>query len=142
MYIKKLKTPKINIEKISIFMLLIALFTFMYTVYRYNVNEENQTQRNAGFQMLIATNKLQSIIDNHYFNKKNDDAHYLVWSKILYIEDLSFFMNNDVKDHTKNLKNYWHNSANKLNLEKTNKKMSFKILKLKDAVKKNITSLN
>ncbi|MGB5965868.1 MAG: hypothetical protein WBF77_10580 [Sulfurimonadaceae bacterium] len=56
-----------NYLTVPVMMLLIAAVTLIYTGYRAQLNQENQTARSAGFEVLKALNELQMIADAHRY---------------------------------------------------------------------------
>lgn len=139
---KKLKIPKITLEQMTLWMMIIAFFALFHTIYRANVNESNQTQRDAGFRILTVSNELQTLLDTNYYHKPINGIHYIGWSKILSISDMSIFMDNKVVHKAKILKHQWATLSQKLKNKDVNLKFAKTISDLKDAVKVNLKSLN
>jgi len=136
--IKKLK----QVITVPAMMLLIAILTLIYSGYRAELNQENQTARSAGFEVLKALNELQMIIDAQRYTP--DDAPNFLdgWNEVLIIDDLSDFINTAVQTQAQSLHLTWQNNFETLQDDKANKALTTAIKKMRSSLKEAIRNLH
>lgn len=133
---------KVSLEQMTLWMMIIALFAFLHGLYRTNINESNQTQRDAGFRILMVSNELQTLLDTNYYHMPIKNIHYLGWSKVLIISDMSIFMDKKVIDKAKELTRQWKSLSQNLKNKQAHTKFSNCISSFKSEVKNNLIDLN
>ncbi len=136
--IKHFYHNQLTIELMTLIMVMIAVLGFFYTIYRANLNQAIETKRASGFQILVVSNELQSLIDINHYSRAVSDVHYIGWSKILYINDLAMFMDKGVQKQAKALHTLWQSHATTLKEDVSNQLLSNQINLLKQSVKSNI----
>ena len=119
-------------------MLLIATSTLVYTGYRAQLNQENQTARSAGFEVLKSLNELQMIIDAHRYTPERAPGYLKGWTQILLIDDMSGFIAPSVNQQAKALHQHWQENFEQLHTDKANTEMTAAIdatrISLKEAI--------
>lgn len=78
---------------VALVSLLVALSTLAYSAWRHEVTEDNRTQREAAFAMLLTAEELQSVVDfAHYDGDRMVGNPIRGWGKVLYLRDLAVLM--------------------------------------------------
>jgi len=123
-------------------MLFIAILTLIYSGYRAELNQENQTARSAGFEVLKALNELQMIIDAQRYTP--DDAPNFLegWNEVLIIDDMSDFIDLSVQTQAQALHQTWQNNFESLQDENANKTLTTAIQKTRSSLKAAIHNLH
>jgi len=80
-------------------MLMIAVTTLLYSGYRAQLNQENQTARSAGFEILKSLNELQMISDAYRYTPEHHPSFLDGWTQVLLIDDMSAFVAPSVAEH-------------------------------------------
>ncbi len=119
---------------VPVMMLLIAVATLVYSGYRAELNQENQTARSAGFEVLKALNTLQMIADAHRYTPKRAPSYLEGWTQILLIDDLSDFIAPSVEIKAEDLHTVWQENLDRLDSDEANEEIT-------DAIKTTRTSL-
>jgi hypothetical protein len=88
-------------------MLLIAIATLVYSGYRAELNQENQTARSTGFEVLKALNTLQMIADAHRYTPNTAPSYLDGWTQILLIDDLADFIAPSIENKAEDLHTVW-----------------------------------
>jgi hypothetical protein len=109
---------QLNQEKLTFIMLMLAFITLFYGMHRANINQRNQIALEAGFRLLEASNMLQTLVHKAHYDTPEPYTHYTGWEKILFIGDLSLFMNKKVNEEAKLLETSWKESSQDLNNKK------------------------
>ena len=123
-------------------MLLIAVTTLLYSGYRAELNQQNQTARSAGFELLKALNDLQMIIDAQRYTPKNAPNFLDGWNKILRIDDMSDFINPTVQHQADLLHKEWQEHFENLQSDTSNKALTIAIQSTRTSLKEAIHNLH
>ncbi len=127
------------IFSIPVFILLLSAVSLGFSSYSFSIAQKNQTTRDASFEILKNLNKLQLFIDTYTYTKKNKDDYIEGWSYVLLIEDLSEFTS--CSSDANKLHKIWKENFNSLALERSNKKLTDIINKIKKSIKVEIKEL-
>ena len=119
---------------VPVMMLLIAIATLVYSGYRAELNQENQTARSAGFEVLKALNTLQMIADAHLYTPNTAPSYLDGWTQILLIDDLADFIAPSVENKAEDLHTVWQENLERLDSDEANEEIT-------DAIKTTRTSL-
>ena len=101
-------------------MLLIAVTTLLYSGYRAQINQANQTARSAGFEVLKSLNRLQMIIDAQRYTSEDKPSFLEGWTQVLLIDDMSAFIAPKVQKQATILHQRWQNNFESLQTKKSN----------------------
>ena len=92
----------------AIISLLFAVTGFSYNAWRLEVSEENNTVRDASFQVLTELSEFEQVLyANHYDQNEVDGSPRIGWVKVGLIMDLSMLISEDVTAETAALKDNW-----------------------------------
>ena len=127
---------------VPVMMLLIATATLIYTGYRAQLNQENQTARSAGFEVLKALNELQMIIDAHRYTPNKAPSFLNGWTQILLIDDMSDFIAPSVEQKAEALHNSWQINLDQLQTDKANLEITASIKETRFTLKEAIQNLH
>ena len=122
--------------------MIIAILTLFYGIHREQLNQANQTMRLSGFELLKAANQLQTLVHESHYDKENEAVHYEGWSKILFINDMSVFVEPQVVRHAKELTVYWQRLNKNFKSKRNLKDFIHQLNKTRAATKKAISSLS
>jgi len=123
-------------------MLFIAVTTLVYSGYRAELNQQNQTARSAGFELLKALNKLQMIIDEQRYTPENAPNFLDGWNEVLLIDDMSDFIDPNVQMQAQVLHQIWHINFDNLNNDTANIALTTAINKTRSSLKQAIHNLH
>ena len=127
---------------VPVMMLLIAIATLVYSGYRAELNQANQTARSAGFEVLKSLNTLQMIADAHRYTPEAAPSYLNGWTQILLIDDLSDFIAADVEQKAENLHTAWQENLDKLESDEANAEITSAIKSTRTTLKEAIQSLH
>ena len=127
---------------VPVMMLLIATATLVYTGYRAQLNQENQTARAAGFEVLKALNELQTIADAHRYTPDQAPNFLNGWTQILLIDDLADFIDPSVEQKAAALHNSWQENLDRLQSDRANLEITASIKATRVSLKKAIQNLH
>ena len=123
-------------------MLVIATMTLLYSGYRAELNQENQTARSAGFELLKALNELQMIVDAHRYTPKTAPSYLKGWTQILLIDDMSDFIAPSVETQADILHNSWQKNFEQLQTDDANIALTSAIKTTRSSLKEAIQNLH
>lgn len=123
-------------------MLLIATATLVYTGYRAQLNQENQTARSAGFEVLKALNELQTITDAHRYTPNEAPNFLNGWTQVLLIDDLADFIDPSVEKKAEALHNSWQKNLDQLHSDEANVEITKAIKATRTSLKEAIQNLH
>lgn len=123
-------------------MLLIAIATLVYSGYRAELNQENQTARSAGFEVLKALNTLQMIADAHRYTPNTAPSYLDGWTQILLIDDLADFIAPSVENKAEDLHTVWQENLDQLNSDEANEEITNAIKTTRTSLKEAIQNLH
>lgn len=123
-------------------MLFIAIATLVYSGYRAELNQENQTARSAGFEVLKALNTLQMIADAHRYTPKTAPSYLDGWTQVLLIDDLSDFIAPGVEKKAENLHTAWQQNLDNLESDDANREITGAIKNARTSLKEAIQNLH
>jgi len=126
---------------LPIFMFLILFSSFTYSIYKMQVNQSNQTKRQAGFKIMQELNALQLLIDTQYYVKNTEDAYVRGWSNVLFIDDMGFYFEEKLRIDIHTLHQIWKKGFKTLDEEKSNTLLSIQINSLRIKVKNTLLNL-
>ena len=136
--IKKIK----QLITVPAMMLLIAVMTLFYSGYRAELNQQNQTARSAGFEVLKALNELQMIIDTERYTPKNVPHFLDGWNEVLLIEDMSDFINIGVQTQAQELHQAWQKNFESLQSDTANEAVTAAIKRTRTSLKQALYNLH
>ena len=136
--IKKIK----QLITVPAMMLLIAVTTLIYSGYRAELNQQNQTARSAGFEVLKALNELQMIIDAQRYTPESAPNFLDGWNEILLIDDMSDFINPKVQTQAQALHQTWQNNFETLQNDASNEAVTATIKRTRASLKQAIYNLH
>ena len=113
-----------NFLTVPVGMLLIAMTTLLYAGYRADRNQQNQTTRAAGFEMLKTLNALQMVIDSHRYTLEKAPDYITGWSHVLLVDDLAPYINADVVRQADSLHTVWKKNFEQLSTQKANQDLT------------------
>jgi hypothetical protein len=125
----------------SFFIMLIAFSSFAYSIYRADINQQNNISREAGFQLLKELNQLQLITDKELYGNKNQERFIDGWSNVMMIGDLSVYFEKNVQSRFVSLEAVWKKNFESLEHKKSNEKVSTEIKKMREEIKDAILHL-
>ena len=123
-------------------MLLIAVMTLFYSGYRAELNQQNQTARSAGFEVLKALNELQMIIDAQRYTPKHAPNFLDGWNEVLLIDDMSDFINVGVQTQAQALHQVWQSNFENLQNDTANEAITTAIKRTRTSLKQAIYNLH
>jgi len=123
-------------------MLLIAISTLLYSGYRAQLNQENQTARLAGFELLKSLNRLQMMVDSSRYTQDNAPSYIEGWTEVLLVEDMAGFVSVDVNQQAKVLHHLWQGEFENLEDKQTNYDLTEAIKKTRISLKSAIHNLH
>ncbi len=127
---------------VPVMMLLIAIATLVYSGYRAELNQENQTARSAGFEVLKALNTLQMIADAHRYTPNTAPSYLDGWTQILLIDDLADFIAPSVENKAEDLHTVWQENLDQLNSDEANEEITNAIKTTRTSLKEAIQNLH
>lgn len=127
---------------VPVMMLLIAIATLVYSGYRAELNQENQTARSAGFEVLKALNTLQMIADAHRYTPNTAPSYLEGWTQILLIDDLADFIAPSVENKAEDLHTVWQENLDQLNSDEANEEITNAIKTTRTSLKEAIQNLH
>ena len=130
---------------LAILSLSIAISALGYNSWRNEQSEQNRNIRQAGFEIIKETAKLQHFLDNTTFltAKERSSTPIEGWVRIRLIQSLSMFMNQAVQSKANFLFLFWKDNWQNLKLEQnTNKDLSIIIDELVKEVRVELSQLN
>ena len=127
---------------VPVMMLLIAIATLVYSGYRAELNQENQTARSAGFEVLKALNTLQMIADAHRYTPNTAPSYLDGWTQILLIDDLADFIAPSVENKAEYLHTVWQENLDQLNSDEANEEITNAIKTTRTSLKEAIQNLH
>jgi len=127
---------------IPILILSMAILSLSLTSFQAQTREQNQTTREAAFEMLKRLNHLQFIVDKEYYGEQNKERYLTGWSDVMLINDLSIFTTQNVHRDSKALLDLWQKEFKNFHKEDINKKLSEAIKLTRKSLKMTIKSLN
>ena len=136
--IKKIK----QLITVPAMMLLIAVTTLIYSGYRAELNQQNQTARSAGFEVLKALNKLQMTIDAQRYTPEDAPDFLEGWNEVLLIDDMSDFINPKVQTQAQALHQAWQNNFETLQSDASNEAVTATIKRTRASLKQAIYNLH
>jgi hypothetical protein len=135
---------QIQINSLSVISLIVALTALGYNTYRNELTEQNRNTRLAGFELLMELNELQLLADfAHYGDDRKSANPIKGWSHILYINDMSHLISNQVLTQAELLQKTWSDEWETLQTNETsNKNITLAIRKLRTMVMDTIKRLD
>ncbi len=131
-----------SLFSVPVMMLLIAIATLVYSGYRAELNQENQTARSAGFEVLKALNTLQMIADAHRYTPNTAPSYLDGWTQILLIDDLADFIAPSVENKAEDLHTVWQENLDQLNSDEANEEITNAIKTTRTSLKEAIQILH
>ena len=123
-------------------MLIIAFSTLLYSGYRAEQNQINQTAREAGFELLKALNALQMIVDANRYTPEEAPNFLQGWTQVLMIDDLSEFVAPAVKVQAIELHTLWQMHFEQLQKDDSNHAITASIKRTRKSLKESIQNLH
>ena len=123
-------------------MLVIATMTLLYSGYRAELNQENQTARSAGFELLKALNNLQMIVDAHRYTPETAPNYLTGWTQVLLIDDMSDFIAPSVEIEAGLLHSSWQKNFEQLQTDDANIALTSAIRTTRSSLKEAIQNLH
>ena len=136
--LKKLRT----FISVQMMMLLIAISTLLYSGYRAQLNQANQTARSAGFELLKSLNTLQMIVDTGRYTPEQAPNYIAGWTEILLVEDMASFVSLDVDNSAQDLHTLWQKEFEHLDQNRSNVLLTQAIKKTRNSLKSAIRDLH
>ena len=127
---------------VPVMMLVIATMTLLYSGYRAQLNQENQTARSAGFEVLKALNELQMIVDAHRYTPDEAPNFLTGWTQVLLIDDLSDFIDPSVEKRAATLHTNWQKNLDQLHSNEANLEITASIKATRISLKEAIQNLH
>ncbi|PHS20052.1 MAG: hypothetical protein COA86_01840 [Kangiella sp.] len=130
---------------LAILSLTIAISALGYNSWRNEQSEQNRNIRQAGFEIIKETAKLQHFLDNATFITTKDQSNTPIegWVRIRLIQSLSMFMNEAVQIKANFLLLFWKDNWQNLKLEQnTNNDLSIIIDGMVKEVRVELSQLN
>jgi len=127
---------------VPVMMLLIATSTLLYSGYRAQLNQANQTARSAGFELLKSLNTLQMIVDAGRYTPDQAASYIAGWTEVLLIEDMASFVSSDVDDAAQALHHLWQQEFEHLDQSSSNNLLTKAIKKTRSSLKSAIHNLH
>ena len=127
---------------VPVMMLLIATSTLLYSGYRAQLNQANQTARSAGFELLKSLNILQMIVDAGRYTPDQAASYIAGWTEVLLIEDMASFVSSDVDDAAQALHHLWQQEFEHLDQSSSNNLLTKAIKKTRSSLKSAIHNLH
>jgi len=131
-----------NFISVPVMMLLIATSTLLYSGYRAQLNQANQTARSAGFELLKSLNTLQMIVDAGRYTPDQAASYIAGWTEVLLIEDMASFVSSDVDDAAQALHHLWQQEFEHLDQSSSNNLLTKAIKKTRSSLKSAIHNLH
>lgn len=141
-YISTLKS-QLQKNLLALISIVIAVAALSYNSWRNELSEDNRTIREAGFEILKESAKLQFYIDNAtYGNDYQQQEHIQGWVSVNFIISLSGLISPEIQLQSEALKKIWRENSSKLANEQTaNQKISEENTKLVDLVRQHLKQL-
>lgn len=140
-----LGTLKSQLQKnlLALISIVIAVVALSYNSWRNELSEDNRTIREAGFEILKESAKLQFYVDNAtYGNDYQQQEHIQGWVSVNFIISLSGLISPEIQSQSESLKKVWSENSTKLANEQTaNQKISEENTKLVDLVRLHLKQL-
>ncbi|WP_100658114.1 hypothetical protein [Alteromonas flava] len=120
----------------AMFSVVFAIVGFTYNTWRLEVTEDNNTIREAAFEVLVLLSELeQNIYALHYDNNAEEGSPRIGWVKVGLIHELSALISPEVESQTSELKQHWNEHWDKIQQHNTSVEL---ILARADAVRAEI----
>lgn len=127
---------------VPVMILLIAVTTLLYSGYRAQRNQANQTARSAGFELLKSLNELQMIADAYRYTPEHRPSFLDGWTQVLLIDDMSEFIAPEVAQHAAALHHAWKENFESLQSAQANTSITSEIKETRRSLKKAIQNLH
>lgn len=99
----------------AIFSILFALIGFSYNVWRMEVSEENNTARTAAFEILQALGEFEEVVFLAHYDTGHEDGNPRKgWAKVIFIDDLSNVLPENIQYDADTLRDTWQSHWNYL----------------------------
>ena len=136
--LKKLRT----FISVPVMLLFIAISTLLYSGYRAQLTQANQTARAAGFELLKSLNTLQMIVDAGRYTPEDSPNYIAGWAEVLLVEDMASFVSADLDDSAQALHVLWQQEFEHLDQNRSNRLLTQAIKKTRSSLKRAIYNLH
>ena len=128
-------------KNVSVLIMIFAMLSLVYSIYRTDVNQKNNIYREAGFELLQQLNQLQLVTDKELYGIKSKERFIDGWANIMMIGDLSIYFKLNIQTQSKTLELAWSENFEKLDTKEANEKVSNEIFEMRGLIKEVILEL-